>query len=84
MKYTEEQRRRAKVTAYVIDERYFDYFDRCYKAKNGVYWYYDQEDLRMKPISIGQLAHYYEYYLQKSEPEVLQEAEERMKQEDLL
>lgn len=50
---------KAQFVAKVVNSGFYDYFDKCYE-KNNHFYFYDCEDLRIKPISIKELASHYE------------------------
>lgn len=74
MKYTDEQRRKAAIIAFMKDNCLFEYGDTCRKAKNGVYWAYDYQADRMRPASIREMAEAYDA-LKRDAPELLGDGE---------
>lgn len=55
-------RLKADFVAKVVDSGYFEYGQRCY-MKNNHYYIYDLDALKLKPISIKELASQYDYIL---------------------
>lgn len=82
MKYAAEQRRKAEIIAFMKDNCYFEYGDACKKAKNGVYWAYDYQADRMRPVSIREMAEAYDE-LKSHDPELLEEGEKSFYQKNI-
>ena len=80
MTYSPIQRHKAEVMAHMIDTCVFDGWGYCKKASNGVYFQYDYQEDRIKPVSIKTLADDFDLVKASgSYDEQIEEAEKEIK-----